>query len=45
MDDYEHCEICGAVLVRNIMTDTTYCKMCGYSPNKESIDENPSYIG
>jgi hypothetical protein len=45
MDEYERCEICNAVLVRNILTDIIYCKLCGWSKNKESIDENPKYIG
>ena len=44
-DNYKHCEICGAVLVRKLGTDVVFCQLCGLSDNKESKSEDVNYIG
>ena len=45
MDEYEKCIICGGVIVENMITKSIYCKLCGWSPQTESEQERPGYIG
>jgi len=42
---YETCEQCGAALVENLLTGSIYCKICGWSPQKDSEIKEPGYIG
>ena len=45
MTEYRRCEECGAVLVENLETGSVYCKMCGWSPEKESKEDKINYVG